>query len=445
MPTRKLLLLILAFTCAVSTQQGQERPPIVIRPPAHEDIILATPDVQSKSGDVGTELAGALQTFNQVLWDDLKFSGFFTMAGKSYYPPQSAARTEDLNYESWSGIPFKVSFVSSGTLSLVGGILRAELRVFDMKQRTMAFGQVIQGDVDQIRSIAHRWADEIVYKLTAGASKGIASTKIAYSSKRGAAKEIYVMDSDGNDQRAFTRNGSTNLFPNWSPDNSKLVFVSLRTGRWEINVHSYLDGSRLPFPLFNKFSSTPVISPDGTRILFSQTTARLDSDLFVAKLDGSERTNLTNHPGIDTSPTWSPSGRQVAFVSSRDGAGQIYIADIDGANVRRIVKEGGDADCPAWSPDGRWLAFHWKPHKSQNYDIYIAEVSSAKIFQLTSGSGSNESPTWAPDSRHLAFQSTRRGTPQIYAVLADGTEARMLTSQGANTSPSWGGYVRKDP
>lgn len=445
MSTRRSLLLVLSFLAAVSTPQSQDRPPIVIRPPAHEQIILAVPDVQAKSAERDTELAGSLQTFNQVLWDDLKFSGFFTMAGKSYYPPPSVTRGDELNYDAWAAVPFKVSFVSSGTLSLVGGILRTELRVFDMKQRTMAFGQVIQGDADQIRSIAHRWSDEIVYKLTAGASKGIASTKIAYSSKRGAAKEIYVMDSDGNDQRAFTRNGSTNLFPSWAPDNSKLAFVSLRTGQWEINVHSYLDGSRLPFPLFSVFSSTPVISPDGTKLIFSQRTAREDTDLFISRLDGADRQNITNHPAIDTSPTWSPSGRQIAFVSSRDGAGQIYIADADGANVRRIVKEGGDADSPAWSPDGRMLAFHWKPQRGLNYDIYLAEVSSGKIFQLTSGAGSNESPTWAPDSRHLAFQSTRKGSPQIYAMLADGSELRMLTSQGANTSPTWGGYVRKEP
>ena len=444
MSVRRSLFWMVLLAGVTTNLRTQDRPPIPIRPTALEEIILAVPDVQSRTPERTAELASALKTFNQVLWDDLKFSGYFTMAGKSFYPPQAASRPEDINYEAWSGLPFKVSFMTFGSLDLSGGVLRAELRVLDMKQRTMAFGQNIQGDADTIRAIAHRWADEIVYKLTAGASRGIASTKIAYSSRRGGAKEIYVMDYDGNDQRSFTHNGALNLFPVWAADNSKLAFVSNRTGKWEIDLHSYLDGSRLPFPLFGTFVSTPAISPDGTQLIYSLRTSRGDTDIFGSKLDGSDRRNVTNHASIDTSPTWSPSGKQISFVSNREGAGQIYVADIDGGNVRRIVKEGGDADSPSWSPDGRWIAFHWKPRQADSYDIYMAEVSSGKIFQLTSGAGSNESPSWAPDSRHLAFQSTRSGSSQIYVMLADRSEVRMVTSQATNTSPSWGGYVRND-
>ena len=447
MPNRRFSLKVAAALAALiplPAPRGQEKP-IVIRPTALGEIILATPDVQPRNPAQAAELGGTLRTFNQVLWDDLKFSGFFTMAGKSFYPPQPIVRPEDINYDAWSAIPaFKVTYLTAGTLELQGGIVRAEVRLMDMKQRALAFGQNIQGDTDQVRAMAHRWADDIVYKLTAGASRGIASTKIAYSSRRGEAKEIYVMDYDGAAPRAFTHNGSTNLFPTWAPDNSKLAFVSLRTGSWEINIHSNVDGSRAPFPIFGSFASTPAISPDGKQIIFSLRTPRGDTDLFVSQLDGSGRRNVTNHPAIDTSPTWSPSGKQIAFVSSRDGAGQIYVADADGANVRRIVKEGGDADSPSWSPDGRLLAFHWKPHRAENYDIYVAEVSSGRIQQLTSGSGSNESASWAPDGRHLVFQSTRNGGSQIFIMLADGTEIRMVTNQAVNTSPAWGGYTRRD-
>ncbi|NWG12213.1 MAG: PD40 domain-containing protein, partial [Acidobacteria bacterium] len=81
---------------------------------------------------------------------------------------------------------------------------------------------------------------------------------------------------------------------------------------------------------------------------------------------------------------------------------------------------------------------------AENFDIYLAEVASSRVWQLTSNSGSNESASWAPDSRHLAFQSNRNGSPQIFIMLADGSELRMVTSQGSNTSPAWGAYVRRD-
>jgi TolB protein len=444
MASRKAL--IAAFVLAVPVFfSAPASPQIVIRPRALEEMILGVADVQPARPELATELADVLKTFNQVLWDDLKFSGHFTMAGKSFYPPQPILNPDDVNYDAWRALPFQITFLTAGSMDVVGGILRAELRIFDMKQRSMSFGQRISGDTDQVRAIAHRWADEIVYKLTAGQSRGIASTKIAYTSRRGAAKEIYVMDYDGFDQRAFTHNGSTNLFPTWSPDNSKLAFISSRTGKWEINIHSFLDGSRLPFPMFNSFASTPAISPDGKQVVFALRTPRGDADLFVSGLDGSDRRNITNNPAIDTSPTWSPSGNQLAFVSNREGgASQVYVCDLDGANLRRIVKEGGDADSPSWSPDGRWLAFHWKPRQAVSSDIFLAEVSSGRILQSTSNSGSNESPSWAPDSRHLTFQSTRNGSPQIFIMLADGSEVRLVTTQGSNTSPAWGGYVRRD-
>jgi len=191
--------------------------------------------------------------------------------------------------------------------------------------------------------------------------------------------------------------------------------------------------------------STPAISPNGERVVFSLGTPRGDADLFVSKLDGSYQRNITNNPAIDFAPAWSPSGRQIAFASDRGGgASQIYICDADGANVRRLVKEKGDGDSPAWSPDGRWLAFHWKPRNHLYYDLFIAEVSSGRITQLTIESGNNENPSWAPDGRHLVFQSDRNGTDHIYIMLLnESADTRRITRAGGNTGPAWGGYMRK--
>ena len=439
---------LLVLGCILPVLHTQEQPAVTIRPRASEDIILAVADVQPAAAETSAELADAVKTFNQVLWDDLSFCGFFTLAGKSFYPPQPIVRPElDIKYEAWDGLSFKVSFLAVGTLNLTDGVLRAELSIYDMKQRKRSFERGITGTPDQIRTIAHRWADSVVYNLTAGASRGIASTKIAFSSRRGNAKEICIVDYDGYNIQPFTHNGSNNLFPNWAPDNSKLAFVSYRTGKPEINIVSYVDGSRVSFPMFNSLASTPAISPDGARIAFDLRTTRPagDTDIFISKLDGSERHNITNNPALDTSATWSPSGKQIAFSSSREGrGGQIFVCDIDGANVRRIVKEGGDAASPSWSPDGRWLAFQWKPYLSTNYDLFIAEIGSGSIRQLTSGSGSNESPSWAPDGRHLAFQSNRGGITQIYIMLLGDSQARKITSQGNNTSPAWSAYFRRD-
>ena len=444
MTAKVSLFALFVFTCALPVLHSQE-PSIMIRPRASEEIILAVADAQPATPQKSPELTEALKTFNQVLWDDLSFSGFFTLPPKGFYPPQPVFRLEDVNFELWNTLPFKVSFLTTATLELRGGQLYAQVRIIDMKQRTVMFGTDFSANADQVRGIAHRWADEIVYKLSAGASRGIATTKIAYVVRKGKAKEVYLMDYDGYNQSPFTQNGALNLFPNWAPDNSKLAFTSARTRKWEINIYSYTDGSRLAFPTFNSFASTPAISPDGTRVAFALRTPRGDTDIFVSKLDGSDRRNLSNNPALETSPTWSPSGKQIAFASGSEGVGsQVFICDADGANVRKIIKEGGDSDSPAWSPDGKWIAFHWKPHLSTRYDIFVAEAGSGRVRQVTSNGGSNENPSWAPDSRHLVFQSSRSGSTQIYIMRLDETEPRQITRQGSNTSPAWSGYFRRD-
>ncbi|HSW39055.1 MAG TPA: cytochrome D1 domain-containing protein, partial [Acidobacteriota bacterium] len=371
MPARISLFIFLLFSLLLPSLYTQEAPPITIRPTPTEDIILAIADIQPLGSDPGGGLADAVKTFNQVLWDDLDFSGFFTLAGRSFYPPQPIVRPEvDIDFKAWDALPFKVSMLTTGTLTFVSrGVVRAELSVFDMKQRERSFRKRYTGDIGQIRQIAHYWADEIVFQLTAGSSRGVASTKIAYVSEQGDAKEIHIMDYDGHNQTAFTHNRSLNLFPAWAPDNSKLAFVSFRPKFPEINIYSYIDGSRIPFPIFNSYVNTPAFSPDGKEIAFALRTPRGDSDIFISRLDGSNRRNITNNPAIHVSPAWSPSGRQIAYVAGAPG--QIHIADVDGSNVRRIVREGGDADSVAWSPDGRWIAFHWKPRQSRHYDIFV--------------------------------------------------------------------------
>ena len=435
------ILFLLPLLAPEISSQDELTP--ILRPTPRGEIVLAIPDITLQNPERASEMADVLRTLNQVLWDDLKFAGYFALAAKSFYPSQTSTNQQHPDYEAWNSLPLKIVYLSSGTIDLVGGVVNIDFRLFDLSVRSYGFGLKVSGDKSSARILAHRWADEVIYRLTAGESRGIASTKIAYVSQRGAAKEVCIMDYDGNNQNAFTSNGSLNLFPNWAPDNSKLAFVSYRPYP-EVSIYSFLDGSRIPFPMFNSLASTPSFSPDGTLIAFALRTPRGDSDIFVSKLDGSDRIDITNNPADDTSPTWAPSGRQIAFASKReDDSLQLYICDADGANVRRLVKERGEADSPSWSPDGKWIAFHWKPRKAGQFDIYLAEVVSGQIRQLTSSSGNNTNPSWAPDGRHIAFESDRTGSSQIYImqVGADPSDIRMITNRGNNSTPAWGPYV----
>ena len=126
------------------------------------------------------------------------------------------------------------------------------------------------------------------------------------------------------------------------------------------------------------------------------------------------------------------------FVSG-PGAQQIYRMNADGADVQRVTNGEGEASNPSWSPDGQKMAFSWTQGYSKGqWNIFVMEFGSGQYVQLTHGEGKNENPVWAPDGRHLVFTSTRSGRPQIYTMLADGTQVKLLTQQGSNRSPVWG-------
>ena len=134
---------------------------------------------------------------------------------------------------------------------------------------------------------------------------------------------------------------------------------------------------------------------------------------------------LTRHAGIDTEPTWSPTGRKIAFISDRAGTPHVYVMDAEGANVRQLTS-GGFHTQPRWSPKGDAIVY---TQRQGTHDIWVVDPDGSNPRRLTSGPGDNQGPTWAPNGRHLAFQSNRLGRWQIFAMLADGSDARTRSRE----------------
>ncbi|MEO0070402.1 MAG: Tol-Pal system beta propeller repeat protein TolB, partial [candidate division WOR-3 bacterium] len=144
---------------------------------------------------------------------------------------------------------------------------------------------------------------------------------------------------------------------------------------------------------------------------------------------------LTNSRGIDVSPTWSPNGRQLAFVSDRTGSPQIYIINIDGTDLRRLTFSGSYNTSPAWSPKGDLIAFVQRQPDGTN-QICITNVLGDTYMRLTS-QGNNEEPCWSPDGLHIAFASNRTGNWEIWTMDWNGANQRRITATNGATSPTW--------
>jgi TolB protein len=159
-------------------------------------------------------------------------------------------------------------------------------------------------------------------------------------------------------------------------------------------------------------------------------------EIYTMNRDGSGLRRLTSSPAIDVTPTWAPSGTQVAFVSDRSGSPQIYVVGVDGVGLRKITSESY-CDRPTWSP----APFNEIAYTSRTgggiHDIKVIDMATQQVRQLTFGEGSNESPAFAPNGRHIAFSSTRAGKRQIYTIARTGKDLRQITKLGNNEMPDW--------
>jgi len=406
-----------------------------------EKVRLAVPDFKPSTADAKN--ADLLKVFNDTLWNDLDNAGIFDMVSKSFYPLAVPGAPTDVQFAAWSAPPLNAAMLAFGNLGVTGGSVTVQGWLYDVKNTVspQVLGKQYQDSAttDAARLIAHKFADEIIFRL-GGGIPGVAESQIYFVSSRTGHKEIWVMDYDGANQRQITHLNSISLSPRISPDGSRLAFSSITKSGWEILMYS-MDLNRLvTFPKFGGTNLSPAWSSDGTKLAFSSSRSG-DPEIYTTDQSGGNLKRITSFKGPDLSPVWNrKTNAQIAWVSGRTGLPQIYTMEADGTNLQRLTDQGY-AVSPAWSPNGQFLVFAWTRHYGPGApgasDIYLMDVASKQWVQLTHDGGRNDFPSWAPDGRHIVFQSSRSGGEQIWEMLADGSNPKQLTSTGSNTQPNW--------
>ena len=190
-----------------------------------EKVRLAVPDFKPSTGD--PQNAALLKTFNDTLWNDLDVSGVVELVSKSFYPLQIPGQPVDVNFLAWNAPPPNAAMLAFGSLGVASGKLTVQGWLYDVKntQSPQVLGkQYTDTSSDAAaRVMAHKFADEIIFRLGGGIT-GIAETQIYFVSDRTGHKEIWAMDYDGSNQHQITHLGSISLSPRISPDGSRIAF-----------------------------------------------------------------------------------------------------------------------------------------------------------------------------------------------------------------------------
>lgn len=371
---------------------------------------------------------------SEVIQFDLNRSGLFKLIDAT-----GSGAVESPNQD-WAGWKSRGAdaLVVGAVNALSDGRMEVRFRLFDVVRQMQIDGLSLTFRADASRKTAHRIADMIYQKLTG--QPGVFSTQIAYVEKRGTRYQLIVDDSDGQSPQAALISDEPIISPAWSPDGSRLAYVSFEKKKPIIYIRPL--NSPMPFVLanFKGSNSAPKWSPDGKRLAITLTKDGL-SQIYTINADGSGLRRLTTSSGIDTEPTFSPDGAWIYFTSDRGGSPQIYKIPAEGGSVQRVTFEGSYNVSPRISPDGKTLAF--VARNNGMFQITVQDLATQQTQVLTDSSR-DESPSFAPDGRTILYSTEIGGRGVLATVSTDGRVRQRLSSAriGDVREPSWGPLAR---
>ena len=417
---KRILLALLLAACALAaraqltidiTTSGGKQIPVAILPFAGE---VSQP-----------------QAVSSVVSADLGRTGLFRLVNAVGVSPLPTEPSE-VNFVDWQSRSAE-ALVIGKIESQADGRVEVRFRLFDVaKQSQLASFSYVVAPA-QLRATAHRIADVIYEKLTG--DKGFFSTKITYVVKKGTRYELQVSDADGANAQAVLASNEPIISPAWSPDGSRIAYVSFDQKKPIVVVQNLAQGTTRVIANFRGNNSAPAWSPDGSTLAVTLTRDDI-AQLYLISANGGEPRRITTTPAIDTEPAFSPDGKWIAFTSDRGGSPQVYRMPVEGGAAQRITFEGTYNVRPRFSPDGKSIAYVQRD--AGRFRIALLELATGQVTVLTDGN-LDDSPTFAPNGKIILYEASVGGRGQLAAVSSDGrVRQRLVSSAGDVRDPAWG-------
>lgn len=289
--------------------------------------------------------------------------------------------------------------------------------------------------------------------LATGAAAAPPAGRIVYVQTIGS-EQLYRTPPGGHGTNRVTGNVWAASDPMVSPDGKTVLYDADRTSDWDIYTQPARGGGA-PVDLTPKTESQDyegAWSPDGSRIAFVSDRASKNTQLFVMNADGTGVRQLTHDALSHELPGWSPDGKTILFDTSAKNQGDIYAIGDDGSGQVRLTSSKRDEWGARWSPDGRWIAFTTEV----SFGSFDPEARGKLWLMHPDGSGAHQIPkqseddiswpTWSRDSTRLSYSDTR-GDCGIYSVGIDGTHRRVIVNScnGGGTIDVIGRHLSEAP
>jgi TolB protein len=371
------------------------------------------------------------ENLSNIINADLRRSGMFRVLETRGVANQPTDVTQ-IKFPEWAGLQAQAIAVGN-VQPIAGNRLKVTFALVDVLKQNQLAGMEYNIPPSQLRLTAHKIADVIYQKLTGEGA--MFASRIAYITKLGKRYALQVSDVDGMNPQTVVSSNEPIISPAWSPDGTKLAYVSFEKKKPIVFVQSLTSGQRLTLANFKGNNSAPAWSPDGTKLAIVLTYGA-NSQIYSINADGTGLKQVTKSSAIDTEPNWSRDGKWIYFSSDRGGRPQIYKVSSTGGDAQRVTFEGAYNVSPRFSPDGKSLAMI--RNDSGKFRVALQDLASGQVQLLSDGS-QDESPSFAPNGRMILYATRSGGRGALAAVSSDGRVKQRLSEAGGDIrEPAWG-------
>lgn len=304
----------------------------------------------------------------------------------------------------------------------------------------------IIGPIELWRRVAHRISDHIYHSITG--NEGYFNSKILYIAETNnqdsdrPIKRVACMDYDGENNYYLTDGKTHVITPVFSTKKNVILYVSYENKIPKVRIIDLDSGKdNVLLSSVQTVNFSPRMSPDGTKIALSMSPSKSITHIYEVNLRTHKVKQLTFGNSINTSPSYSPDGRNIAFMSDRTGSAHIYVMKADGTNVTRITSGPGSYTTPSWSPKNNFIAF--TKTSSGEFGIGIMKPDGSESRVITTGY-LVEGPSWAPNGTTLMFtrvfpatRSSQYRISKLYCIEYTGYNEREVQTKENAFDPYW--------